>query len=106
MESLVLIFAILNGRPAVLEYHGRYDAPIDPLVSRQITFKEAKRRIEKYDPPILFAPPNYAVVRVTEKDALALIEHWKPYIGKRVGSKLTADFRKRTKAIMRRKQRK
>ena len=89
----------------MLEYHGPIHLKFDPLLARPITFKKAKRRIETYDPPILFAPPNYAVVRVSEKDALALIEEWKPYIGKRVGSKLTADFQKRTKEVVRRKKR-
>ena len=71
-----IIFAIMAGRPAVLEYRGNLGLPYDPRFAAVISFDEAERRIRKGKPPVLFAMPGGPVVRGTNKEALNLIIEW------------------------------
>ncbi len=42
-----IIFAIMAGRPAVLEYGGNLGLPYDPRFAAAISLDEAERRLRK-----------------------------------------------------------
>ncbi len=71
-----IIFAIMAGRPAVLEYGGNLGLPYDPRFAAAISLDEAERRLRKDQPPVLFAMVGGPVIRATKKEALELVTEW------------------------------
>ena len=78
-----IIFALMSGKADVLEYRGDLSQPFDSQSARRISFDEAKRRILRErrpsvvgHTPLLVAYPNSAVYKVTDTDALTLLDAW------------------------------
>ncbi|MEX2168218.1 MAG: hypothetical protein WD851_02825 [Pirellulales bacterium] len=71
-----IIFAIMAGRPVVLEYRGDLGLPYDPRFATVISLEEAERRMRKRKPPVLLAMVGGPVIRATHKEALSLLSKW------------------------------
>lgn len=76
LAKTALIFAVMYGQPTVLEYGGNPNAPYDPTFAAEITFKEARQRMDRGNPPILFALIGGPVKRASESQAIALLDRW------------------------------
>jgi len=60
----------------VVEYHGHLSYNYNPHYAKEISFREARRRIEGGKKPILFAMVGGPVKRATNKQAIGLIDKW------------------------------
>ncbi len=76
LANFAIAFAIMVGQPTVLDYRGNLTLPYDPRFANEISFDDARRRIERGNPPILFALVGGPVKRATKSQAIGLLRKW------------------------------
>jgi len=100
--NTAIIFAILSGQPAFVEYSGNLSLPFDPHFATEVTFEKAEKKIKRGS-PVLFAPPKGPVVRATKKEALSLLAKWKAANSKRDFASMKSSLKAATKKARKRK---